>query len=183
MIVFERNLSGAIEEVHAKIPINIRLLSRDESDINRLVEFWPDFYAHPPAGVNIKEMIINRLSVGEECMIAEYNGKIIHMDWIGFQNTHLFNNYVLKKGMSPEETLAYNTYTSPEYRGNKIMDAVRIEMFKFVKRKGYKRMIAYAASQNIGSIIVHLKLFKKTNILYIVRIFGFTKYFLSKKVK
>ena len=181
--VFERDLSGPIEEVHAKVPINIRLLYRDESDIDRLVEFWPTFYVPPPEGVSIKEMIVKRLSVGEECMIAEYKGKIIHMNWIGFQNTHLFNGYVLKKGISSEEAIGYNIYTVPKYRGNKIVNAVWTEIFNFLKRKDYKRLTHYVASQNLASMKVTPKVFKKTNILYYISILGFGRYFLSNRVK
>jgi GNAT superfamily N-acetyltransferase len=184
MIVFERDLSGVIEEVRTKVPINIRLLSRDESDINRLIEFWPDSYAPPPEGVSIKEMILNRLSVGEECMIAEYKGKTIHMNWIGFQNTHLFNNYITKKGINPGEALIYNIYTTPKYRGNKIMAAVELEAFKYLKREGYKRAIGYTASQNIAAMKVDYRVFKKkTNTLHYISILGFGRYFLSNRVK
>lgn len=183
LTVFERNLSGPIEEVHAKIPINIGLLSRDKSDIDRLVEFWPDSYAHPPEGANIKEMIVNRLSMGEECMVAEYKGRIIHMNWIGFKNTYLFNEYVLKKGISSEEVIGYNIYTVPEYRGNRIVNAVWAEIFDFLKRKDYKRLTHYVASQNLASMKVTPKVFKKTNTLYYISICGFGRYFLSKRVK
>lgn len=181
--VFEKDLSGSIIEVHAKIPINLRLLSRDESDIDRLVKFWPDSYAQPPEGASIKEMIVNRLSMGEECMIAKYKRRIIHMNWIGFQNTYLFNEYVLKKGISADEAISYNIYTDPDYRGNKIVNAVWAEIFKFLKRKGYKRLIDYVASQNLASMKVTSKLFKKTGTLYYISIFSFEKYFLSKRVK
>jgi hypothetical protein len=37
--VFEGDLSKPVEEVHAKIPINIRALLMDEADIGRLVKF------------------------------------------------------------------------------------------------------------------------------------------------
>lgn len=183
--VFERDLSEPIEELPAKIPIDIRLVSREESDIDKLVKFWPDFYTPPESTpFSIKEMIINRLSVGEECMIAEYKGKIIHMNWIGFQNTHLFNKYVLKKGVSSEELIGYNIYTDPEYRHNKVVEAVFTEIFKYLKRKNYKKIINYVGSQNIASIKVTSKVYtKKTNTLYYIGIFGFGRYFLSKKVK
>ena len=184
MIVFERDLSGPIEEVHAKIPINIRLLSRDESDIDRLVEFWPDFYTPSESTPScIKEIIVNRLSVGEECMIAEYKGKIVHMNWIGVQNTYLFNTYIMKKCISSEGAIGYNIYTDPRYRGNNIVIAVWSEIFKYLKRKSYKKMTNYVASQNIASRRVTPKVFKKTNTLYYINILGFGRYFLSKRVK
>lgn len=181
--VFERGLSGPIEEAPAKIPIDIRLLSRNEEDIDRLVEFWPDFYVYAKHAytngvfADIKQMITARLSMGEECMIAEYEGKIIHMNWIGFQNTHLFNSYVMKRDISPKEALSYNIFCDPRFRGNKVMEAVFVEMFKLLKGKGYKKVIEYVESQNIASIRGTYRAFKKkTGNLYYIGIFGVGKY-------
>ena len=62
-LIFERDLSEPIEEKQAKIPINIRMLSKSDDDINRLAEFWPDFYISCKIGYPcIKEMIAYRLS-------------------------------------------------------------------------------------------------------------------------
>ena len=182
-IVFERDLCQPIEEAPAKIPIVIRLLSTNEDDIDRLVEFWPNDYAYAKYAytngvfADMKRMITTRLSMGEECMIAEYKGKIIHMNWIGFQKTRLFNYYAMQRGITSEEALGYNIYTTPEYRGNKIAEAVWAEIFKFLKGKGYKRMINYVASWNIGPMKITQKIFKnRTGNLYYFGIFGLGKY-------
>ncbi len=182
--VFEKDLSTSIYEVHPKIPTSIRFLSRDENDINRLVEFWPEFYAAPGSTpISIKKTIIKRFSMGEECIVAEYMGEIVHMNWIGFQKTYLFNKYVLKKGVGMDEALSYNIYTDPRYRGNKIVEAVWVEMIKYLKGKNYKNMICYVASQNLASTKVTSRLFKNTCVLYYISIFGFERYFISKEVK
>lgn len=181
--VFERDLSEPIEEAQAKIPINVRLLSRNGYDIDRLVEFWPDVYAYAKHAytdgtfANIKQMINTRLSMSEECMIAEYKGKIIHMNWIGFQNTHLFNSYVLERGISSEEALSYNVFCAPKFRDNKVMEAVFVEIFKSLKGKGHKKVIEYVESRNTASAKGADRVFKKKiGNLYYIGLLGFGKY-------
>jgi RimJ/RimL family protein N-acetyltransferase len=131
----------------------------------------------------IKELIINRVSAGEECIITEYEGKIIHMNWIGFQNTHLFNpSYILKRGIGADEALSYNIYCAPEYRGNHIMGAVFSEIFNLLKRKCYQKLIGYVLPDNYASIKVVTKfLGKPVQTLHFLSIFGINISFLSKR--
>jgi len=90
----------------------------------------------------------------------------------------------LKRGISSDEAIGYNIYTDSNYRGNKIVNAVWAEIFNFLKRKKYKRLIHYVASQNLASMKVTSKVFKKKiNTLYYISVLGFGKYFLSKRVK
>lgn len=181
MVFFERDLSKLLEEVHARIPIKIRLLSQSEKDISRLTEFWPDFYAptiNNPQ--NIREMIVSRLSAGEECMIAEYEGKITHMNWYGFQNTYLFNPYVSKRGIGVDEFLSYNTYCAPEYRGNRIMNAVHSAMFNLLNERRYKKLITYVGPQNYSSMKVVIQICgKPVKTLHCISLLGFRKYFFT----
>lgn len=185
-IVFERDLCQPIEEAPAKIPIVIRPLSTNEDDIDRLVEFWPNDYAYAKYAytngvfADMKRMITTRLSMGEECMIAEYKGKIIHMIWVGFQNTHLFNQVVTKRGLSLDEAYTYNSFNVPEYRGNRVMEAVHVEIFRLLKRKGFKRVVTYVESHNLASMKADSRLFRKTNTLYYIGIFGLGKYVLGR---
>ena len=181
--IFERDLSEPVEKVYAGIPIKIRLLHRSEKDINRLVEFWPDYYTNRlNTPQKTREIITSRLSAGEKCMIAEYEGKIIHMNWIGFQNTHLFNPFVLKKGIGAGEALSYQIYCAEKYRGNNIMSAVASQMFNLLKRGCYKKIVSYVAPHNYASIKVFTKMSgKPVQTLYYLGILGFRVSFLSRK--
>ena len=181
--VFEKDLSGPIKEAHAKIQVNIRTLSRDESHIDKLVKFWPAMYAPSfSTPQDIKKLIMSRLSAGDECLIAEYQGKITHMNWIGFQNTGLFNPFVLKRGIGPNEALSYNTYCAPEYRGNNLMAATHYWMLNLMKSKGYKKMVGYVLPHNTPSMKVSTRLFgEPVQTLHFVVIFGVTFYFLLRR--
>ena len=105
LVILESEINENRENIKAKIPANIRLLSRTEEDINKLTEFWPPntYTPHNSTPQMIRNLITERLSAGEECMIAEYNGETIHMNWIGFHNSHVFDSYEKKRGLGPGE--------------------------------------------------------------------------------
>jgi len=182
MAVFERDLSRPLEDVRVGIPITVKLLRNDESGIDRLVGFWPDFYSPPEStAVSIRQMIVDRLSAGEECMTAEYEGRIVHMNWIGFQSTHLFNKYVTRRGISDKEALSYNTYTAPAYRGNRVAEAVFAQIFGCLAARGYKAMLGYVGYKNRASMKIVSRLFRnRTHTLYHFSVLGFGRFFLMK---
>lgn len=182
--IHERDLSKPINMVQARIPVKIRLLSRSEDDINRLTEFWPDDYApliNTPQ--NIREIIVSRLSAGEECIITEYEGKIVLMNWIGFQNTHLFNRYGQKWRIGANEALCYNVYCTVEYRGNNVQAASYSEIFNLLRRKGYKNLIVYVGSLNYANMKVTTKMLgEPVQTLRSLSILGFNFHFLSRRL-
>jgi hypothetical protein len=181
--VFEGDLSGLVPEAHAKIPVNIRLLTYNNDDIDRLAAFWPDVYA--PAFSNpviIRELILDRLAAGEECIIAEYEGKIIYMTWHGFRNTHIFNPYVKKKGIGIDEALSYNSYCAVEYRGNNLQAAVLSKKQDILKSKGYHKTLHYVQPHNIASMKNMTKILgKPVQTLYCLNILGYDFYHLSRR--
>jgi hypothetical protein len=182
--VFEIDLMQPVESVRAQVPISIKLLSMNEREIDRLVEFWPDMYAPPyRTPGRIRDLISHRLSAGEECLYAEHEGKIIYMNWHGFQNTHLFNPQARQRGIGPDEALSYNTYCDVAYRGKKIHDAVIYEMFNLLKNKGYKKLIVYVLTDNrISGKSVNRVSGKQVQTQRCASLLGFNFYFLSKRL-
>ena len=181
--VMETDLSEHIEIKDAKIPVNIRTLTSSEDDISKIVAFWPDVYSPRfSTPESLKEMIIKRLAAGEVCNIAEYEGKIIHMGWQGFQNTHLWNPYVRKRGLKSDELLSYNVFCSPEYRGNNIPRAVGSRSYPRLIEKGYRKVIGYTQPNNIASISSAQSLASKpVQTLHWLNILGWNIYHLTKK--
>jgi hypothetical protein len=183
--IFEKNISEPFQDVQAKIPVNIRLISRSEEDINRLVEFWPDVFSHPfDTPKTTKEHITNLLTAGEECMIAEYEGEIVHMNWIGFHDSHIFLAYERKRGLRIDESIGYNTYCAEKFRGNSLMNAVHTEIFYLLKRRGYKKRISYVSPNNLSSMKCSTRSWgKPVQMLYCIKILWFNFSFLSKRVR
>ena len=91
---------------------------------------------------------------GDRCMIAEYEGKIIHMNWIGFHNAHLFEPFERKRGLKSGEALSHNTYCAKDYRNNGLMTAVRSEVFNFLANNNYIKLINYIDHDNDASMKV-----------------------------
>ena len=92
LLIFESKIDENHHKAEANIPINIRFISESEEDINELTQFWPPNDYAPPFSTPemINNLIKERLNIGDKCLIAEYDGKIIHMNWLGFHNAHLF---------------------------------------------------------------------------------------------
>jgi RimJ/RimL family protein N-acetyltransferase len=181
--IFEADLSKNIPEEKAKIRCTIRLLTINDTDIDRMVKFWPDMYAPPfSTPQSLKELMKSRLTAGEECLIAEYDGKLMYMNWIGFQNTHTFEPHELKRGLCTGEAEAYNAYCAPEYRGNSLMGAVHSNILSLYKGRGYEKVITYVQPDNNASIKVVTRIYgKPVQKVSIPKICGFSFYFLSKR--
>ena len=134
MVIFETDIYENSESKKSKIPVNIRMLSNTEEDINRLSEFWPtDTYAPPFSTPQmIRDLIVQRLAVGEVCFVAEHNGQIIYMSWYGFQNAHIFEPYEEKRGLGPGEALSHSAFCAPDYRGNNVVGAAHSMKWNFL---------------------------------------------------
>lgn len=183
-VIFTVEINKNHETVVVIIPINIRLLTRSEDDINRLTEFWPrDTYGPPfSTPAMIKNKIKELLAAGEECMIAESNGKIVHMNWIGFYNSHVFEPYEEKLGLKQGEALSHSIYCDKEFRGNNLMGAVQTQVINHCVKNNYKKLISYVRPDNTPARKVYIRFGGViTKTLYILRILGFNICFISRK--
>lgn len=143
------------EDVLTKIPVSIRFLSKSEDDIERLVSFWPDVYTPLfSTPQTITHLIHERLDRGEVCLIAEYNGEIIYMAWIGHYSTHINRGYETKRGLNHGEAIGYDLYCSERYRNMNVMKKARTEVIKYLYIHDYKRLINYILPTNAPSLKV-----------------------------
>jgi RimJ/RimL family protein N-acetyltransferase len=182
-IIFEGDVSAEHVVAEAKIPVTIRLVSQSEEDIDKLAELWPEDYAPPfSTPQNVRELIAGLLRDGEKCMVAEYRGEIIHMNWMGFHDTHRYHPYEIKRKLKPNEVLSYYSYCSVKYRGNSLMGAVRSKILDYLVEHNYKKIISYVMPGNTASIKVNTRFLGKPALL--VRfwsILGFNFSLLSRK--
>jgi RimJ/RimL family protein N-acetyltransferase len=156
LVILESEVHPNYERVEAKIPVNIRVLSSTKDDIDRLTEFWPANLYVPPFSTRqiIRDVITERLKVGEVCLVAEHNGEIVHMNWLGFHNHHVFDPYEEKRGLDPGEALSHSTYCADAYRGKHLMSAVRSRAFDYLMNNGYKTLLNYVDPDNHAAIKV-----------------------------
>ena len=184
LVILESEIHPDHEIIEAKIPVNIRLLSKSEEDIKRLTNSWPDDEYVPPFSTPqmIKDVITKRLAAGEVCMIAEYKRKFVHMNWIGFHGSHIFDRYEEKRGINPNEALSHSIYCADTYRGNHIMSAVCTKVFDILLENNVNKMVCYVDPDNRASMKV-FKNFggKPVQKLYNLKILGFYLNYLSKR--
>jgi len=181
--IFEGDITENHDIIEAKIPVIIRLATTSDRDINSLAEFWPDTYTPPfSTPQSVRELIAGLLTAGEKCMIAEYEGKIVHMNWMGFHDTHEYNSYETKRKLEPDEAISYYTYCAVEYRGNNLMGAVRTTLFSFLAENNYKKIISYVIPANTPSVKVNTRFSgKQPRILRTWKILGLNFNFLSRE--
>lgn len=173
--VFETEMYENYEILKAKIPVTVRPLSKSEEDIDRMTKFWPEVY-NPPFATpqNIRNLITQRLSVGERCIIAEHDGEIICMFWDGFHNAHIYTPYEKKRGIGPDEVLGYWGFCAENYRGSHVMNEIRSENWDYLLKNNYKKIITYVRYENQPAVKVSKRLDGKlVNKVYCLRIFGF----------
>ena len=149
-LVLESEINEKYEKIEAKIPIIIRLLNDNEKDIYDVAELFREY--NPVRTLEAcKYLVKEHLKAGDRCMVAEYYGKIIHMNWFGFQDAHLFESFEKKRGIGPGEVLSHNTICAKKYRNNGLMTAVRSEVFNYLANNGYIRLINNVDHNNEAS--------------------------------
>ena len=180
LIIIETVIKENYEKIEARITVNIRLLSESEKDIEGLMELHQidDDVSTPEM---IKNLIKERLVAGDRCMIAEYEGNIIHMNWIGFYDAHLYESFERKRGLEPGEALSHNTYCAKSYRNNGLMTAVRSEVFNFLANNNYVKLINYIDHDNDASVKVTKRFGgKPIGTIYDLKILGVNIGFLKR---
>lgn len=184
LVIFETDVHEPSEFVKAKIPVNVRTLSRSEEDIDRLTKFWPmDTYV-PKSSTRqmIRNLIIERLAVGEECFIVEYNGEVIGMSWYGFYNAHVFEPYEKKRGLVPGEALAHSVFFAENFRGKNVANAVYFEKWNFLVKNYYKKLISYVDTHNDAAMKVSKRYGgRPVQTLRHLKLFGISIFFLTKR--
>lgn len=184
LYVFETEIDKNHQIVKAEIPIHIRFLTKSDDDIDRLTKFWPPEHYAPPFSTPemINTLIKQRLAAGDEYLIAEHNGDIIHMSWMGFYNAHMFEPYEKPRGLKPGEAIGHSAYCDENYRGNHIMSAVRSNMLDILHEKQYEKLVSYVDPNNAAAIAINKRFNGKVSIkLYLLKILGFGIHFSSRR--
>ena len=183
LVIFETVMSEILEDNKAKIPVNIRALSKSEEDIDRLTEFWPEDTYVPKYSTRpmIRNIISQRLTAGEECFIAEYNGEIIGMSWWGFYNAHIFEPYEKKRGLGPGEALSHSVFCAEDYRGKNVANAVRSAKWTYLLANNYNKVVAYVDPENKAAMKFSRRFGgKPVKTLHLLKLCGLELYFWGK---
>ena len=168
LVIVAKTLDGSLTAYQARIPFDFEELPQDVQKIEASL-------AHIPA--EHRNDIGRRVHRGDLCHIAKRNGQIIFVSWIAFGDCY---SYAMDKEyeLADNEAYLYSAYTLPEFRGNGIYPAVHSQSLRLLKDLGYKRILAFIASENSAAMRMPEKLgYDKVGTTGFIEMFGFRWYF------
>lgn len=183
LVILETEVNHSYPEAKASIPVAIRFLTDSDGDIDRLTEFWPPHDYAPPFATrrDIREIIVARLKAGERCLVAEHEGKIIYMNWVGFYGAHVFESYEKKRGLFPGEAIGHSTFCAEAFRNQHVTSAARSELFRFLTETGTRKVVSYVDPDNVSSSRVVSRFgARPVKMLHVLKILGLTTYYFTK---
>jgi ribosomal protein S18 acetylase RimI-like enzyme len=135
---FERDLTKPPPEFHARIPVDVRIGTREDLETLR--------DAFLEAGVEWKE-IEERCARGDLCFFALAEGRLAHFMWLTSEPAPLGRIGVTVM-MGPCEGYVYSSYTDPALRGLAVQPAVANFMIKHERAIGIERHFFYVLGGN-----------------------------------
>lgn len=168
--MFERDLTKRTPSAEPKIDLEIGKLEPSQQSLAELVRFWPDYYKFSRSDDEIRRSISYYWSCGDECFCAKFQGEIIAMSWIGYQNNYMLKSLARKIGLRRNEVILHRAFVNPEFRGNNIYTFLLTAHFRYAREKGYDRSYAYVGVKNMGSILTHLSLCTEFRLLHHLRL-------------
>jgi GNAT superfamily N-acetyltransferase len=140
-LLLERLLDDPIPHTEPRVPITIDLLKKTEAEE----------YSMFRAGVQQSE-IIDRINSGHVCFLARHRGKIISATWAAVNMT--VRSYYLNREirLGQDEVYTYNSFTAPDFRGLSVSPALKVEMMRYLRSAGYRRMICWVLPENSPSL-------------------------------
>lgn len=136
MVLMERTLDEPITEVSPRLPVTISLLR--DTDLSEYTRFRPEIDP---------DEIRRRLASGQMCFAAWHEGRIVHAAWVA--TGHAWIGYLAREiTLAPDEVYAYESFTSPDFRGQNVAGARSSYMQQALQRAGYRRILAAIMPEN-----------------------------------
>ena len=139
-LLLELSLEEPIPEVRFSLPVTIDLLKKTEVD--EYVMFQP--------GIKTSD-IADRLNAGHWCFVARHEGKLISATWATIHRT--WTSYLARAiHFMPDEVYFYDVFTRPDFRGKSILPAILVDMIRYFRDAGYRRMVCLVLPENKSSL-------------------------------
>jgi GNAT superfamily N-acetyltransferase len=144
-LLWERLLDAPLADVTPRVPVHIEVL--EQTDVDQYLAFRPD--------ANLAD-IRQRLASGQRCFIARHQGQIVYAEWSATGRVWLgYLSYELC--LAPDEVYSYDSFTTPEFRGQRIAPACSVYMQRTRREAGYTRVVMMNLPDNETSIRVSEK--------------------------
>lgn len=149
----ERNLQT--NSVHVPCRIEYSLRSASEEDMEEVLQ-----KSKSGSQESVYELIQRKWfyeSGFHDCYVARTadSNELCYIQWL----VSSADDHVVSRGfrsrlprLREDEVLIENAFTFEKYRGKRIMPSVIVELCEMARRKGFKRMLAYVAEDNIASL-------------------------------
>jgi len=163
VIIYERPLTN-MPSINTKIKVSVKRASMD--DLKRIYVIR----------ARNKNGLSKRLNDGHLCFIAERKGDPVGYCWVAFRELYIIE-IDRKIKFDNAEACIYDVFVFPEYRRKKIYQKMLVEIFRFLKKKGYKKAFINVLSTNIPSQrgVEHVG-FKRIKNVTFLKLFGLKKY-------
>ena len=146
-LVFEIDLAQRTLSENQDNRVTIRMLENTQNDIDTLSTFWltnnVQFNPLYNNELQVKKLISTRLETGEICVIAEFQNKIVHFNWISIFNYCPLNINIPLKYLDFQpvrHAYSYNTFTHPKYRGQGIVYEVKAFIINYIIKSGCEKI-------------------------------------------
>jgi GNAT superfamily N-acetyltransferase len=140
---FERDLSKAIPEIRASIPLEVRLVETPE-DIACVQEAFMRIGRRP-------EEVQARLDRGDWCFIALHEGRLVHFSWLS-PGPAACPEIKATLLLDPGELYQGDSFTDKSMRGHTVTGAVMTAIIHWEQAHGYRRHYFYIARDNYSSL-------------------------------
>lgn len=136
LLLAERPLSEPLPEVAPSMAAPVALLAVEQLDAYRA--FRPD---------QDPEEVRRRLGVGQVCMVAWREGRIIGAAWLTARRVRL--DYLHRDlELAPDEVFLYDGYTLPAFRGLRASPVRTAWALRYARDRRYQRLLAAVLPEN-----------------------------------
>jgi len=135
-VLFERPLTESGLRVTTSLPVTVGLL--DKTEVDEYLSFRPG--AHPSE-------VRSRLEAGHLCFVARHEGRIVSAAWIA--TGRVWVDYLAREvRLAADEAYLYESFTSPESRGQNIPAVRATYEAQHFREAGYRRLVAVIMPEN-----------------------------------
>lgn len=174
--VFEKDLDANIKMEKSRIDLDVVRLNKQNyiSCIDALINFWPNFFRFNRNNTELKKDIEYYFQCGDECFVAMHNGKIVAMEWCGYQKNYMLKTMGEKIGLKEDEAILHRVFVRHEYRGNNIHPFLSAYIKSTIYMNKINKVYGYVGTSNVISILSNMKINDRCRFLYHVQVDVFT---------
>jgi GNAT superfamily N-acetyltransferase len=136
VIVREFTLDHDVAEVTTGVPVTVEQLQENQADEFNVFRAPAD-----------RQAAARQLADGHRCFVARHDGVIVSACWVA--TGQYWNAYLSRMiPLAPDEFYLYGLYTRPDFRGQGLTDAIRREIFRFHRSRGFQRVVTHVIPEN-----------------------------------